>query len=280
MITKSQIQDNSAILPTVEPLRKQDKDGRLYTRPLEVEAEIADLSGLTKEQFVERIKAEGSDGSVRSECLLYFVRRPPFDADKDVLFAFFAAIRQRVLKAIPVPKRRIPGKSKKTAENSVDLDIQEAVLDKFQEMLCQDRQEYLERLDFFECRFNVAIARLRATARRDICNHLAHFAPLAYDSDTSEPNPEVEKALSCIMDSFDSPKMDSVYRSKIHAAINSLPLDERRVVELFLEGIPIDSKEKDTMTMAKMLSCCEKTVRNRRDRAFAKLAELLKEENA
>lgn len=80
--------------------------------------------------------------------------------------------------------------------------------------------------------------------------------------------------------SFDGPKADFLYRSKIAAAINSLPPDERRVVELILEGIPIDSKEKDTMTMAKMLGCSEKTVRNRRDRAFAKLAELLKEEDA
>lgn len=280
MNTKSQIQDESVVSPTVVPLRKE-KDGQLYVRPANVEVAIAELSRLTKEEFVERIEAKDSPDSVPSECLLYFVRRPPFDADKDVLFTLFAAIRQRVMKAVPVPKRPLEGKSKeKEGESSLDLDIRDAVVGKFQEMLCRDRQGYLERLDFFECRFNAAIARLRATARRDIFNEAAHLVPLINDNETGEPNPEVEKALSCVMDSLDSPKMDSAYRLKIHAAINSLPLSERRVIELILKGIQIDSKEKDTMTMAKMLGCCEKTVRNRRDRAFAKLAELLKEENA
>lgn len=52
------------------------------------------------------------------------------------------------------------------------------------------------------------------------------------------------------------------------------------MVELFLRGIPIDSQEADTMTMVKMLGCSEKTVRNRKNRAFAKLEVLLKEDNA
>ena len=276
--TKFKNQEDSADCSKLEPLRKQ-KDGCLYARPLEVESAIADLLRLTKAEFVERVMAEDSVDRVPSECLLYFVRRPPFAADQDVLFRLFTAIRQRVLKAVPVPQRRFADKSK-TAENSIDLDIQDAVVDKFQEMLCQDRQEYQERLDFFECRFNAAVARLRATARRDIYKEAAHLAPFAHDSETNELDPKVEKALSCITDSFDGPKTDFFYRSKIHDAINSLPLDERRVVELFLKEIPIDSHEAGTMTMVKVLDCSEKTVRNRRDRAFTKLAQLLKEEDA
>jgi hypothetical protein len=279
MITKSQTRKDSADLPTAELLRKRQADGRLYARPPEVEAQIAELSRLTKEQFVERIEAEGSDESVRSECLLYFVRRPPFGSDKDVLFLLFAAIRQRVLKAIPVPTRSIPGKAK-MAERLIDLEIRDAVLGKFELLLCQDRVEYQERLDFYECRFNAGMARLRSTARRDIRNEAEKFVHLAPDNETGEPCPEVEEALSCISDLFDGPKTDFLYRSKIHAAISSLPLEERRVVELFLRDIPIDSQEADTMTMVTMLGCSEKTVHNRKKRAFAKLEELLKEDNA
>lgn len=278
MNTKTQTQDESADEPTVKPLRKR-KDGDLYTRPVCIEEAISDLLRLTKEEFVKRIKGEDCIDSVASEVLLYFVRRPPYSADQAVLFELFTAIRQRVQKAVPVPMRRIPGTSKKV-ESSVDSNIREAVLDKFQEMLCKDRQEYLERLDFFECRFNAGMARLRSTARRDICKEAAHLAPLFHDEETNGLVPEVEKAISCIADSFDGPKMDSSYRSRIHAAISTLPLAERRVVELILKDTPIDSQETDTVTMVKILGCCEKTVRNRRDRAFAKLAELLKEENA
>lgn len=279
MVTKSKTREDSADLPTIEPLRKQEADGRPYARPPEVEAEIAELSRLTKEQFVERINAVGSDERVCSECLLYFFRRPQFGGDEEVLLLLFAAIRQRVLKAVPVPTRSIAGKTKK-AERLIDLDIRDAVLGKFELLLCRDRQEYQERLDFYECRFNAGMARLRSTARRDICNEAEKFAPLPQDSEAGEPSPKVEEALSCISDSFDGPKTDFLYRSKIHAAISSLPLEERRVVELFLRGIPIDSQEADTMTMVKMLGCSEKTVRNRKNRAFAKLEVLLKEDNA
>lgn len=277
----SAITEISAEPPTVVPLRKRQQDGSLYCRPHEIERHIAMLSQVTKQDFVERVRItdSGDERFVPSECLLYFARRPVFGSDETVLFALFTAIRQRVLKAVPVLARRIPGKPQR-AECSIDLDIRDAVLGKFNELLCQDRKEYQERLDFFECRFNAAIARLRATARRDICNDAAHLGPLVHDSETNEPSPEVASALSCITDSFDGPKTDFLYRSKIHLAISSLPLDERRVVELFLEDIPIDSKETNTMTMVTILGCCEKTVRNRLKRAFTKLAEVLKEENA
>jgi DNA-directed RNA polymerase specialized sigma24 family protein len=274
MNAKIQTRDDST--DEVEPLRKR-QDGELYARPAAIEDAIAGLMRLTKAEFVHRIEAEDSADSVPSECLLYFVRRPPFAADQAVLRVLFTAIRQRVLKAVPVPTRHIAGKK---AENAINLDIRDAVLAKFQEMLCKDRQEYVERLDFFECRFNSGVDRLRSTARRDICKDAAHLTPLVHDNESNEPHPEVERALSCITDSFDGPETDFLYRSKIHAAISSLPLDQRRVVELFLKEIPIDPQGTDTMTMVKILGCCEKTVRNRLKRAFARLAELLKEEDA
>ena len=276
---ESQTQKASADPSLAVPLRKTDSDGRIYVRPPEVTCEIAELSRLTKEHFIERLKADGSDERVRPECVLYFVRRPPFGGDEDVFLLLFTDIRQRILKAVPVPTRIITGDAMK-AERSIDLDMRDAVLDEFQLLLCQDRMGYQERLDFFECRFNAAIARLRSTARRDIHNKARKLTLFAHGNETGEPSPEVEKALSRINDSFDGPRTDFFYRSKIHAAISSLPLEERRVVELFLRGIPIDSQDADTMTMVKMLGCSEKTVRNRKKRAFAKLGELLKEENA
>lgn len=278
MNTKAQMQENSAASPPVKPLRKQTNDG-LYARLTVVESTIKDMLQLTKTDFILRVRSDDAAERVPSECLLYFVRRPPFAADQDVLRLLFTEIRQRVLKAVPVPVRYIAGTYKK-GESTIDLAIQEAVLDKFQQLLCQDRREYAERLDFFECRFNAAVARLRATARRDICNNSARYEPLAHHNEATEADSEVENPLAYFLDSIDSPEKDSAYRSKIHAAINSLPLNERRVIELFLEGIPIDSAEENAMTMVKTLKCCEKTVRNRRNRAFAKLAEFLKEENA
>ena len=47
---------------------------------------------------------------------------------------------------------------------------------------------------------------------------------------------------------------------------------------MLLQELPIDSKDKEVKTIVKVLGCSEKTVRNRRDRAFVKLRDALKEE--
>jgi len=71
---------------------------------------------------------------------------------------------------------------------------------------------------------------------------------------------------------------ESNYRSRVHAAIRTLPSNERQVIELLLQGYRIDSEDESVITIAKILSCSEKTVRNRRDRAVATVLRMLKEE--
>ena len=129
-----------------------------------------------------------------SECVLYFVRRLSLDHDQNLAHDLFIALRARVLGAVPVRRRRIVG-SDQLAENAFDLNVQEAVLQKFQELLCGDRGEYDERLDFFECRFNMALALLRSTARRDVCRKESRYRPLSLDGDPNELSKEVEAAL-------------------------------------------------------------------------------------
>jgi DNA-directed RNA polymerase specialized sigma24 family protein len=71
---------------------------------------------------------------------------------------------------------------------------------------------------------------------------------------------------------------DSDYRSYLLTAIDSLPDDQRRVVTMLLQDIPIDSKDETTITIVKTLGCSEKTVRNRRDRAYDALRKALDKE--
>ena len=56
-------------------------------------------------------------------------------------------------------------------------------------------------------------------------------------------------------------------------------MKERQVIELMLKGLPIDSTDGNVLTIAKAVGCTEKTVRNRRDRAIAKLRDALTEED-
>jgi DNA-directed RNA polymerase specialized sigma24 family protein len=265
--------------PPVAPLRKVRPDGDPYRRPDEVERAIAVLLQLPAGQVAERSQIEDPEHPdyVPAECVLYFVRRLAPDADKDALNRLFAALRQRVLRAVPVSARRVAG-SAKLAERATDLEVRDAVMDKFQELLCGDRREYDPRLDFYECRFNAALARLRATARRDVRRDESCREPAAFGV-PAEPSADVESALAAMRGSGDGEGIDFLYRSKLRAAISSLPPDERRVVELLLDEVPIDSQDKEVFTIVKALGCSEKTVRNRRDRAFQRLRDAMNEED-
>lgn len=269
------------VAPSVAPLRMKRPDGKLYDRPKEIEAALTVLLQSPANEIVRRARIEGADDPdyVPSECVLYLVRRPSTGIDEAALQELFTILRRRVLRAVPVPGRRLDG-STRVAEKATDLETREAVLDKFQELLCGDRGEYDERLDFYECRFNQALALLRSTARRDVRREVSRLRPLVADADSNELSAEVEAALASIRGPSDGRSGDFLFRSKLHVAISSLPSDERQVIELLLQGMPIDSKEGDVLTIAKVLRCTEKTVRNRRDRAFARLRNALREDDA
>ena len=55
------------------------------------------------------------------------------------------------------------------------------------------------------------------------------------------------------------------------AAIEGLPPDQIRIIEMLRQGIPIDSKEAGAVTIAKALGKSEKTIRTHRDKALAAL---------
>jgi DNA-directed RNA polymerase specialized sigma24 family protein len=77
---------------------------------------------------------------------------------------------------------------------------------------------------------------------------------------------------------LDDERMDFLYRSKLHAAINALPPDLRRVVELTFQEVPDGPKGGDAITICNLVGCNEKTVYNRRKKAFEALRDALKEE--
>lgn len=272
--------DNTSTLnqAAVSPLRKQQPDGSPYCRPTEIEALLAVLVHLPPQELAGRAGIEdGNDPRyLPSECLVYFVRRLNVASGDASLNALFMALRQRLLRAVPVPTRRLPGSTTKQAENSRDLDVRDAVLDRFQELLCADRRQYDDRLDFYECRFNRALSLLRATARRD--TEQEGHEPLDSESEPNVPSPTVEAALARLRSVPDPSEDDFLFRSKLQVAISTLLPDERRVVELLLQEFPIGSTDRGVVTIASILGCDERTVRNRRDRAFARLRVILAEE--
>ncbi len=108
------------------------------------------------------------------------------------------------------------------------------------------------------------------------------MVPLGHQNDDNsfEISAEVEIAAAEFLGGDSSKLDDPAFRSALNAAIDRLPDDQKRVVGLLLQGFPIDSKEHNVMTIARILKCDERTVRNRRDRACKALKAILEEENA
>lgn len=272
--------DDARKNPQIIPLRKRRPDGTTYSRPEPIQQALDVLLRLPLKVVVDRSRLtdQSNPDYVPSECLLYFVRRSRDARNEASLGDLFTILRERVLRSVRIFARRLPG-SKQSEGNVRDLDFRETVLDRFQEMLCRDSQSYDERLEFYEIRFNQALLSLRTTTRRDVQRAAPRLESLPIDM-MEEPSEEVQRALDALSYKVDHEEMDSRFRSNLHMAISTLPEDERLVVELRLQGILIDSKEPNTPSIAKILGCSEKTVRNRLNRAYARLRASLSEEES
>jgi hypothetical protein len=262
-----------------EPLRKKKEDGSLYTRPQDVEASIDALHGLARDALVRRCRISDirHPDYVKPECILHFIRLAKAD-NNDIHFEeLFKILRARVLRVLPAVQRFAKEGARISTQASA-VEIRDEVLFRFTELLCLDRAGYEERLDYFEIRFDGAIANLRRTARKKAWRDENRSDPLTYDDETSEPSKEVEDALARLHPLSTSKMDDPAYRLRLDAAIDSLPADQRRVIEMLLQGFQIESDDPEVTTIVKVLGCVEKTVRNRRDKALKALQAALAEE--
>src|ERR1035437_4765075 len=239
----------------VRPLRKKTLGGAPYRRALGIEAKLAEVLALPADELVERCAVQDREDPayIPSECLLYLVRT--WEADDQHFETLYKLLLGRVLRALPtgesadgrtlsIPKARA---SEKHRDHFVDL-------------LAKDRTSYAERLDFFEIRFNAGLATMRQDARRSACREPDH-SPIEIDPSTGELSPEAEKAAGSF-DPFDPAALDRAdYRSRLGEAIKSLPIEQRTIMEMQLQNVPIDSKDPGAMTIAKTLRKSEKTVR-------------------
>ncbi|MES9995738.1 DNA-binding response regulator [Desulfovibrio aminophilus] len=259
---------------TILPLRKETRAGDLYKRPPEIESLLVELSSLPREKLIERaaISKKTDSGYVPSECLVYFIRASRND-DREAWFEqLYRILAARVLRALPKAES-LDGKSTSLTRE----DIRDTAFWKFCELLSADRKSYVGKLDFFEIRFDGALANLRRDAKEKVWREAKKFKPLEYDDKSGELSPEVEAAAGSY-DPFASSDFENEdYRSRLAVAIDTLPPEQSRVVHMLGRGFPIDSKEPSVMTIAKALRRSEKTIRTYRDKAFTALRAFLNE---
>lgn len=256
----------------IAPLRKRRLTGELYERDGKVEILIAELAALPRDELIGRaaITKRSDPGYVPSECLVYFIRASRHDNNEAWFERLYRILMERVLRSVP----RSESSDGKTASLTRTV-VRDKVFSRFVEILSADRASYVDKLDFFEVRFDGAVASFRRDAQEQAWRDENRSKPLQYDEESGELAAEVEAAAG-VQDPFATSDFDDpTYRSRLDAAIEALPPEQIRIIHMLKEGFPIDSKEPDVMTIAKALGRSEKTIRTYRDKAIAALRSAL-----
>ena len=245
------------------PLQQMKLDGTPYYRREAVEAEIQELATISATELESRsaLCPSTSPGFVLPEALVYFVRNLPAGAHRDKL-------TEQLLGRVV---RRVPRTSDASGHTTslTRMNIREDVVDHFVDLLLSDRAGYDDRLDYYEVNFNSAIAKDRQDASNRHWTHENRSDELG--SDELEVSDRVEAAAGNY-DPFDADELDNKdYRLLLDDAIDSLPEFQRRIVEMWRQEIPIESKDPSVASIRKVLGKTEKTIRTHRDKAFASL---------
>lgn len=234
------------------------------------------MEGLPDAEQVRQCEVLSSDSPefVPTECILYLVRlrreHPPTDVTFEKLYAI---LLRRVLTQLPHPDR-----SGINQERAVDVEIREQVLEQFAILMAKDREEYNERLDFFEIRFQRGIAKLRATAIRNAVKLARRYTNLDGVQASGDMSKCEESQLET-SDPINFEKLDEKsYRMRYFDAIVHLPDHLRVVIEMIRQGIPFESKKPNVVSISDTLGKTPKTVREYGKEAVRTLQALLAEE--
>lgn len=252
-------------------LKKKKKDGTSYERPLEIESWLKKLETVEVAERLRQfaIMSRKSLGYVPSEALVYFLRR----AWEDGVEGDFKKIFQILMKRIEQSLLSIISDSRMAGARG----IREEIMGRFSERIAKDCIGHTVLLDFYEIRFDKAFAAFRTSVLRQIGPSVVEMVPLSTDEDGLEISAEVD-AAAAVFGGEPEKYDDLTFRLALSDAIDGLPDDQKQVVGLLLQGFQIDSKDKNVMTIARILQCDERTVRNRRDRAYKVLKAVLQKE--
>jgi hypothetical protein len=240
-----------------------------------IESKIIELALLSRDNLVTRcaIRQKDDPAYVPSECLLYFVRESRENRPDTYFEKLYKLLSERVLRCLPNDSS-LNGKTTSLTKSA----IREKVFGHFVELLANDRNDYSEKLDYYEINFGDALKKLRLDAQEQAWQDENRSTTL-HDEETGEPTAEVERAAGSF-DPFNTSEFFSdVYRFDLNEAIDTLPPLQKRIIVMLQRDFPIDSKDPNVITIAKTLSKSEKTIRTHRDKAYTTLRATLSGEN-
>jgi hypothetical protein len=238
-----------------------------------VEEQLRELVELPFDDVVARcaITTRTHPDYVRPECLVHMLRRTRDDNSDARFNRLFPLLLKRIAMALPRAERK---EGKKVLVDAVVSAINEAAMDRVKVLLTLDRSGG-DRLDFYEVHFDEAVAKLRAKARGTIGRRAARETPIELDPETNELPPSIERAAARLKEPDDAFLFDPVFRSRLLAAIDDLPEEQKEVVTMTMANIQSESKDPAIPSISAILQCDPRTVHNRRVRAVLALRDAL-----
>lgn len=248
----------------IPPLRKRTLEGVTYTRSAGVENILKELHVLSREEVLTRLAVTNRSDPryVPSECLVHLVRSTRLDNSDRYFQKLYELLMARVVKGLP----RADSESRQTTSLSL-AQIRDAVVGKLNLLLTKDRTAYSEALDYFEIRFDGALANARKDAAEPVWREGRRTVAIELDEEIGAGE-EVERAMGGFDPFAASEYENKDYRLKLDGAIDTLPPEQKRIVEMLRQGFLIDSEDPNVLTISKALGKSEKTIRTYRDRAY------------
>ena len=220
----------------VTPLRKRSLTGALYERDPKTNALISELAALPRDELIARaaIRKRADPGYIPSECLIYFIRASRRDNNEAWFERLYRILIERVLAQLAHARKARMARPKSLTRGLV----RDKVFGRFVELLSADRAAYVDKLDYFEVRFDGAVASLRRDAQEKAWRDENRSRPLEYDEESGELSPEVEAAAGTYDPFAGSDFDDPAYRSRFDAAIEALPPEQSRIIHMLRQGYP------------------------------------------
>ena len=224
----------------IPPLRKRTRKGVPYTRPPEIEELIVESFSHPFGKFLARaqINDRKHPEYLPSEVLVHRIRATRHAETDEQFNALYPVLHQRIYRSCPNASIRAKGRGGSVGKL---LDVREEVFHRFVTLLVKDRDGYEEKMDIFEIVFDRTVRLMRKSAFRKIEPREKPLNPIEYDQRGEIPK-DVEVHFSLMNPRPMTLDEELTYRFQIRPAINLLPEAERRVIDMLLAQVPIESK--------------------------------------
>jgi hypothetical protein len=250
------------------PLTKTAHQGNLYTRSPSVEAAIdgaigRDLETLSRHAAIaDRLSPE----FLPLECLVHLIRDALRRGDEDMT----NALLQRLLgRCDAILRKKIP------ADIAGDWDeVRAEILGDLAVLFVEDATDGKHKLDFFECRFNLAFRTFRIPYLKE---EIARSRGRVYALPDSGEQRDLgdDRFLSELAAKFrdQDPPVDLALRQSISNAMDTLPFDQCKAVMLvYYQGLPIESEDPSVTTAATVCGVTGRAIRYRLSKALETLS--------